>query len=316
MLKYTYERKVLKVKKKLGLMIITAMLVSVTFTGCKDSGEQKQTETKTDEKITTSDSNGEDATTDGGKQNITFEDEGVFTKFDQDYTWDDSDTFITLGEGDVAITEPGTYVLSGTLKDGQVSVNVDATEKVKLVLNGVEITCKDKAPIYVINADKVAITLAEGTTNKLTDGGNAATSEYKGCIYAKDDLSINGSGKLIVNGNVKNGIHCNNDLAIMSGTIEVKAVDNGIKAGDSLNIKAPVLNVSANDAIKVSDNDDTTKGTFYMEGGELTLTAKDDGITAAISITITGGKATVGAIDKTTNCDGEENIKEGCLITK
>ena len=48
MLKYTYERKVLKVKKKLGLMIITAMLVSVTFTGCKGSGEQKQTETKTD----------------------------------------------------------------------------------------------------------------------------------------------------------------------------------------------------------------------------------------------------------------------------
>ncbi len=313
------------------LLMATVMAGTLVLTGCGGNGNQKET---TENKITSGENDdkatdnntggnkGDDATTEAGdngadnKDDVKFEDDGVFTKFDKNYTWDENDKVIKLGDGDVMITEPGTYVLSGTLKDGQVSVNVDSTEKVKLVFNGVDITCKDGAPVYIINADKVAITLAEGTTNKLTDGGNPETSDYKGCIFAKDDLSINGAGKLIVKGTVKNGIHCNNDLAIVSGDIEVSAVDNGIKADDSLSIKNATIKVDANDAIKVSDKDDDTKGTFYMEDGKLTLTATDDGITAAVSLTIKGGKVTIAAIDKATNCDGTEDIKDGCVVTK
>ena len=60
------------------------------------------------------------------------------------------------------------------------------------------------APIYVSNADKVVITLAEGTENVVTDGDSylladaaatdAASAEPNATIFSKADLTINGSG--------------------------------------------------------------------------------------------------------------------------
>ena len=52
------------------------------------------------------------------------------------------------------ITTAGTYVVQGTLADGQVKVDAGATAKVKLILNGVNITTSDDAPIFVKNAAK------------------------------------------------------------------------------------------------------------------------------------------------------------------
>ncbi|MBE5939390.1 MAG: carbohydrate-binding domain-containing protein [Lachnospiraceae bacterium] len=309
-------------KKFLSLLTVTVMTCALVLAGCSGGGDKPTENNKTSEtnKQTTTKSENQDATEPGEDESETADQsddtDSLYSKFDKDDKWDETDTFIELSKGDVIINEPGTYVLSGTLADGQVNINVDATEKVQLVLNGVDITCKDSAPIYVVNADKVVITLAEGTTNVLTDGGNADTSDASGCINSKDDLTINGTGKLIVKGKVKNGIHCNNDLRIMSGTIEISAVDNGIKAKDSLAIKSGTIKIDANDAIKVTDKDDETKGTFYMDGGDVTLTAIDDGLVATVSIKVTGGKLTIVALDKATNCDGTEEIADGCLVKR
>ena len=70
----------------------------------------------------------------------------------------------------ITITAPGTYVVSGTLNDGQIVVDSDDRGTVRLVLNGADITCSTSAPIYVKNADKTIITLADGTENRVTDG--------------------------------------------------------------------------------------------------------------------------------------------------
>ena len=70
----------------------------------------------------------------------------------------------------VTITTTGTFSISGTLYNGQIIVNTGDEESVRLILNGVDITCATSSPIYVINAEKTVLTLAEGSDNFITDG--------------------------------------------------------------------------------------------------------------------------------------------------
>lgn len=300
-------------RKKIGSIIVSALAVAaaagiaIGTSGCGNSTSSSSSSSSSAATV-------EDNTDSSTEEDVVNTEESVFTNYDNTDTWnEDSATYITLSDEDVEITSEGTYVISGTLTDGQIYINVADTDKVQLVLNGADITCSDSAAIFVQNADKVVITLAEDTVNTVTDGGDESTSDADGCIYSKDDLSINGSGKLIVNGTVKNGIDCNNDLKIVSGTIQVTAVDNGIKAKTSISVKAGEITVEAYDGIKVSDKSDTTVGTFYMEGGTVSITAEDDGISAAMDITITAGQAVISAVDKAVNSDGTENITDGCV---
>ena len=71
----------------------------------------------------------------------------------------------------ITISDEGVYVLSGTLDDGQIII--DSQAKIQLVLDNAHINCSNSSPIYVKNADKVFVTLAENTDNSLSDG-----SEY------------------------------------------------------------------------------------------------------------------------------------------
>ena len=146
------------------------------------------------------------------------------------------DTISVAGEGavvdgsSVTITAAGTYTLSGTLNNGQVIVETDDEEPVVLILNGVDITYSTSAPIFVSNAEKVVITLADGTENVVTDGetylfADAETDEPNAAIFSKDDLTINGSGSLTVYANYNNGITSKDDLKIISSNITVNAVE-------------------------------------------------------------------------------------------
>ncbi len=86
------------------------------------------------------------------------------------------DTIVVNGDGaevdgsTVTITAGGDYVLTGTLADGQVVVDSDDDGTVTLVLAGVDIYDSTSAPLYVAGAEDTVIVLAEGTTNRLSDG--------------------------------------------------------------------------------------------------------------------------------------------------
>ncbi len=94
------------------------------------------------------------------------EEKSVNIKLADNGTTSDSDT-VKISDNTVTITEEGTYVLTGALTDGMVIVEVKDTEKVQLVLNGVEITNETSAAIYVRSADKVFITTTENAENVL-----------------------------------------------------------------------------------------------------------------------------------------------------
>lgn len=73
----------------------------------------------------------------------------------------------------VTITDEGTYILSGTLRNGRIVVDAVKTDKTQLVLIGVSIHSEASAPVSVLQADKVFIALAPGSSNVLSNGGSA-----------------------------------------------------------------------------------------------------------------------------------------------
>ena len=100
---------------------------------------------------------------------------------------------VTIDGSTITITQEGIYVLSGNLSDGQIVVDADAA-KVQLVLNGVDITKKSSSAIYVKSADKVFVTLADGTENKLTTSGTFETDDdnnIDAVIFSKEDITLN-----------------------------------------------------------------------------------------------------------------------------
>ena len=124
--------------------------------------------------------------------------------------------------GAVTITAAGSYVVSGSLDDGQLVVNAGENDKIQIILNGVSIHCEDHAALYIKQADKVFLTLAEGSDNTLTDGTTYTLnadddSNVDGVIFSKADLTINGGGSLTVTASYKHGIVSKDDLVITGG---------------------------------------------------------------------------------------------------
>lgn len=224
----------------------------------------------------------------------------------------DPDTYIKLGvettvEGQgaevsnnkVTITKAGTYSVSGKIEDGQILVDAGAEDKVYIILNGADIKCSNSAPIYVKNAKKAIISLADGTENNITDGEtyvfeDESSNDPNAAIFSKDDMTIIGTGKLTVNANYNNGIASNDDLKIQSGNIIVNAKNNGIKGKDCINVTDGNITInSKGDGMKADNTTDETKGYIYIEGGKINITSSQDGIQAETELLIADGDITI-----------------------
>ena len=122
----------------------------------------------------------------------------------------------------ITIGKEGSYVLTGRL-EGTVTIDADKNSKVQLILDGVSIHSESSAAIYVKQADKLTITLAEGSENILSNGGGFEVideNNVDAVIFSKDDLSINGSGSLYVKAG-GDGIDANGTLEITGGSTVV-----------------------------------------------------------------------------------------------
>jgi len=215
----------------------------------------------------------------------------------------------------ITIGEAGTYVVSGTLKDGQIVIAATKDDTIKLVLNGVNITCSTGAPIYASKSDKVIITLADNTENTVTDGGtqftyaDAAAEEPDAAVFSKNDLTINGSGTLTVNASFNNGIGTKDDLVIASGNIIVKAVNHGLRGRDSLTVVDGNFTISAgNDGIQSNNDEDTEKGWISLEGGSYNIIAAHDGIQAETVLSVLAGSYEITTGDGTSTITSTLNV--------
>ncbi|MEF2966677.1 carbohydrate-binding domain-containing protein [Paenibacillus sp. M1] len=197
--------------------------------------------------------------------------------------------------GVVTISAAGTYVLSGKLDDGGIVIDAGDEDFVRLVLNGVQIHNADSSAIYIKGSGKTVLTLADGTENTISDGEAYTTpdtddEELTAAIYSKSDLTINGTGKLSVQANYKDGITGKDDLKIVSGTLDVTAADDGIVGRDLAAVKEGSITIKADgDAIKTTNDTDADKGYLVVEGGTFDLEAENDGLQAASALLIAGG---------------------------
>ena len=220
----------------------------------------------------------------------------------------------------ITITEEGVYIVSGTLEDGQIIVDASDSDKVQIVLNGVHINCETNAAIYVREADKVFITLAENSSNTL-GGGNEYTqiddNTVDGVIFSKSDLVCNGTGSLTIEADYKHGIVSKDDLVITGGTYKIIAADNGITAKDQLKILDGSFDIdAANSAVKAKNADNAELGNIYIAGGIFTIEAEQDGFHATGSIVVDDGTITVNSGDDGFHAELDTIIRGGTILVE
>ena len=229
-----------------------------------------------------------------GDLKLTFSESGLSVE-------NDGNSCVSISGTIATISCAGNYYLSGKSSNFQVVVAASAEALVYLYLNGLDLTSASDAPFYVQSAEKVFFMLVDGTENKLADAstrtikwkytknGVAKEDTTMGTIYAKDDITFKGNGKLTVTGNYNNGIHTTNDLRIKDvPSITVTAKNNALKGKGSVNIEGGYYTLTANDGDGIKSDEgeeegsvtDNTKGKIVITGGEFNIKSKDDGIQA------------------------------------
>ena len=178
---------------------------------------------------------------------------------------------VTIEGNAVTIAQKGVYVLTGSL-NGCVMVEAGDDDKVQLVLDGATIAAEGTAAIWVKNADKVFITLAEGSENAVTASGLTGEDGVDGAIFARDDIVFNGAGALIVDAPDGHGIVGKDDVKFASGSYVITASGRGIEANDSVRINAGSFDITAGkDGIRAKNEEDVDKGYVIIWDGEFRI---------------------------------------------
>ena len=245
------------------------------------------------------------------------EENSTVIKLSDDSTTCDSDA-VQISGNTVTIIDEGTYILSGTLTDGMVIVDAEDTDKVQLVLDGVDITSAESAAIYVREADKVFITTASDSQNTLTNGGTYTAiddNNIDAAIFSKSDLTLNGAGSLTSTAKAGHGVVSKDDLVLTSRTYQIDAASHGLSGKDSVRIASGSYTiVSGKDGIHAENADDTSLGFVYLADGTFDITSGGDGISAGNWLQADGGVYTVkagGGSENVQKSDGEWQFGPG-----
>lgn len=308
---------------KLVAGLLGYALLACSISGCSfDSFSKTATETSSESSSSATEItylNADDMFTDRDKEVGYDEDTAtVITLSDNASSCDSSS--VSISDNTITITDEGTYLLTGSLSDGQVIVNAD-DKKVQLVLDSVDINCDTSAALYVKAADKVFVTLASDSENTLSNTNDFVAiddNNIDAVIFSKDDLTLNGSGTLTVTAKYGHGIVSKDDLVITSGTYQITAAKHALSGQDSVRIANGILTLNAGtDGIHSENTDDDTKGFIYIANGDISITADSDGFDAEETLQVDGGNIEVYAGDDGLHSDDDLIITAGTInVTK
>ena len=324
--------------KKLISLLLTLCLCAVLLGGCgqKQSGEGDTQPSQWPDAISIELSdggvqvNGETAPTDPSATVYTANDI-VYYEIGRDFTYGEGTEADAHSAAEAAahtvvhITQPGSYVLSGTLSAGQVAVDLgeDAEENpeavVTLILNDVDITCSVAPAIIFYNvyecgstdaetAAKDVDTSAAGANVLIADGtSNAINGSYVARIYKPDSVVLNEDGTEVVE---EKKLH-KYDAAFYSrmsmnvnggeegnGALYINAENEGLDSELHLTINGGIIDIrSGNDGINT--NEDGVSVTT-INGGDLAITVtgetgEGDGIDSNGWLVINGGSVVAAA---------------------
>ena len=300
-------------KRNILKVLVPLLCAAILFGGCAAALKKTEDATSAPSQTQTETDAAQTATNGASAESVTTSD--LFSARDLSADYDGEATEIRLNGASasanaasvsvsgstVTITGAGTYLLTGSLTDGSVIVDAAKEDKVQLVLSGADIHSDSYAAIYVKQADKVFITLAAGTENSLSNGGSFTQrdeNDVDAAVYARDDLTFNGTGSLTVSSPAGHGIVGKDEVTITGGVYTVNAAQTAIRANDSIAIADGTFTLTAGtDGLHAENNDDDTLGDLSIVGGQFTINAQDDAIHATTKLQIDGGSFDISAAE-------------------
>lgn len=251
---------------------------------------------------------------------------------ESDYNWDNetitsiilsgntvtfSGTGVAVDGTTVTINAGGNYSLSGTLYDGRIIVDSDDEQLVRVILDGVDLTSLVSAPLAVMNAEQAMIVVNEGTVNTLTDAASyiyddSEEDEPDAALFSDDDLTIYGSGELIIHANYKEAIKSKDGLVLNDVDLVIDSDDDGIQGKDYLIIRSGQFNISATgDGLKSNNDEDSELGYILIEDGDFVISAQSDALQAETGIRIEDGSFDLSAGGGSSAVIGDDDSAKG-----
>ena len=218
-----------------------------------------------------------------------------------------------VSEGSVKIKSAGTYIVTGTSSDANITVT-KGTTGVVLVLKDLDLTSTEGAAVSInktaeakiIISGSVKLTDAEDPADE-TSTDEAVADAFDGAaikVKANASAYITGTGTLTITGTAKNGIKAGDEtvLVIDGPTVNITATNDAINGNYDVAILSGKLTISAGDdaihadrilTVGSATTSPTVTITKSYEGieatvvnlvsGTINVTSTDDGVNAANS---------------------------------
>lgn len=324
-------------KRKLAAAL-AALLIMGTAAGCGMSGSDSFGKENSGDTGISADSCGQtdfsqtdaDMFTDRDYETDYDESSSVYIELNGSTAEADSDS-VQISGSTITITEEATYIISGTLDDGMIIVDAPDTAKLQLVFDGADINSETSAPLYIPEADKVFVTLAEGTENTLSNGGTYTAiddSNIDSAIFSRQDLTLNGSGNAASEssdswgqwgggapggrggaggGGMRGTDPDSAGEGENGGTPDQSTPDQGASgSGESAEALAFTGSLTASDSEESADGEDDSstsmkgiksEGDMLISGGSFTIDSADDSVHTNSSVTVSGGSFEIASGD-------------------
>lgn len=233
-------------------------------------------------------------------------------------------TYITVTDDDsqVKITSSGTYVVSGSSSDGNITVK-KGTTGVVLVLEDLDLTSTTGATVSVNKEAEVKIIISGNvvlTDNENPDDEDSEDEEvadaFDGAalkVKANANVYVTGDGTLTINGNAKNGIKGGDEASLIFDgvTVNINAVNDGINVNYDVTLLSGNFTIAAGDDAIHADHI-LTIGSEDGEGPTIKVTSSNEGLEGTV-VNIYGGDISIVSSDDAINAANGDGLYEGVL---
>lgn len=222
---------------------------------------------------------------------------------------------ITFDEvvGDYTIDRGGRYLLRGNLQ-GTLYINAE-DQHVHLILANVSITGINGPAISVQSAGKVFLTSMENTVNSLGDSavyelGRSETA----CVYSTVDLTLNGTGELLITGLYEDAVYCRDTLKVLNSNLTIQSKRDCLRGNDGVLVRGSGITLEAErNGIRTTSSGQDARGDVEIRDAELSIIAGNYCINSASDFYIHRSDCFLKGILDTYQVVGEVFAESGCL---
>jgi hypothetical protein len=209
---------------------------------------------------------------------------------------------VTVDKEAVTLTAEGTYIVRGSLSGRSLVIDAPDDAKLQVVLDGVHIENSAAPALLVESADKVFLTLSEGSSNSLSDGAGRTDLAASGADVATEEAATGGAASASAGSVVAADVAAATDASAADGAVASDAAANDAEhaehdatlfSHDDLTINGSgSLSVSSASAHAIVSKDD-----LVVTGGSFTLVAAVDALQGKDCVKIADGDFTISAGD-------------------